>query len=165
MDGLNLIPCESIDALATRLNEEITEGNAISFHNNGGIFVKNPKDDSLVDEYLRTEICLPEIHLRGVAPTFRRSISSEKDFFRPGEIGDLFDYSILEKSNTDPKEPILIYGLRGLSPKSIEERHWNMDHLDSPDYGPASGIFTPTVIDKYTIFNFSPKDRIFYAKH
>jgi hypothetical protein len=148
MEELNLVPCESLDALASRLNAELENGRAIEFHNFNGMFIKDPDGASLIYElwprYSGGRYVLALYRLWEWVPNFFRAAS--KQFLECGEKINALSFGTTRR------------------PFGLDLTNWICNNLDSLQYGPTSGVMSRKN-DGTDEFCFpKPVDRIYWKK-
>ena len=175
MKELISIPYESLEALADRLNSDLTNGRAIRFHNNGGAFVKDTEGKSLIHECPAyegiSELMTPDEiksenfseQTSGWLFKLHTSYNWNGKFFREGTLGAVVGPDRIKfLPDLNPADPVIIYGSR--------EEHigtglnCHHDHeIDSPIYGPVIGILRPSSKVKGS-FTFENIERVYWKR-
>ncbi len=167
MVELNLVPCESLESLAARLNSDLMNGRALQFHNNGGVFAKEP-GKKLINEFRYSDF----YPLRGTPEelrkkeyygiVFRKVLEWEENFLRAGMLTDLFEKNFIEIfTQIKPSDPILVFGPQS-DPLNIRRTRFISREFDSPKYGPISGILKPREFQG--LFEIKKIDRIYWKR-
>jgi hypothetical protein len=163
----NLIPYDSVDTLIACLNSELSEGRAIKFHENGGIFARNVSYGHSINKYMLADYALPSrtpIDIRrkyASGLVFERPIRYEMPFFRKARLSDLFA-DILKSLGLEDGD-MIAYG----PTKDCDDIRRNFiaeGQLDSFEYGPVSGILLPSAQDARCILTFEGKSRFYWSK-
>ncbi len=150
---LNLIPCESLEELASKLSADLDKGRALRFYNDG-ILIKDPKLP-IVYKLRMKYFDMPTGMAYGAVLDKDEPLNWEPDYFKAVNLADLL--YLARMPEWGPSEPILFYGLQSDS-NETKKSHILQQQLDSPEYGPESGILWPREVG---LFWFEGMDRIY----